>query len=232
MATTPRLITRYTRQVELTLRNNPAWAAFQVGAARTLDIAYAGTTAMFQIPMDGDFRSPSIRSRRLGINGESRRGLSTCLYDPQDYWVAAGDLPPDTHQSYVRVSGVDDAGNVLSEGPILIVPPPGFFCTPRPRLSIAGTAPSLITPADFTPPVGALHIVLPRFADYVDIYNKEASGGTDMYFSFGQGTPGLVIPPVTKRNPWDAAFNEIYIWGDGGTVEFDMGFAIVNGEMA
>ena len=68
--------------------------------------------------------------------------------------------------------------------------------------------------------------------DYVDIFNKEAAGGTDLYVAFGIGSPGIVIPPETERNLWDAAFKEIFIWGDGGTVAFDMYYAIVTGEMA
>lgn len=230
MSSIPRMITRYDRQVELTLPHNKGIGWFQVGAANTLDTAFAGTTAMFTLPSGGTFRSPGITTRRLGRTQNNNRGLSWMLYDPEDYWVPAGTLPHDNGLSFLRVSEVAHNGVVTPEGPILIVPAPGFFVTPRPHLSVVGTAPMLANTADFTPPTGAMHFILPRFADYVDIYNKDAAN--PLFVSFGETSPGLIVPVSTDRSLWDATLVEVYVWATGGTAAFDMHFAIVNGEMA
>jgi hypothetical protein len=231
MSTTPNLTLRYNRQVELVLPHRHDLKAFEVGAADTLNVAFAGTTSMFQVPSGGTFRSPGIRKKRLGRTQYHNRRLTRATYDPQDYWTAGGALPTDKQQSYVRVAEVAPDGTVQAEGPILLVPAGGWLNTPRPHLSIAGTAPSLTTPADFTPPAGSMHVVLPQFADYVDIFNKNGAGGDALYVAFGSGQPGIIVPANTERNIWDATSKEVYIWGDGGTADFDMVFAIVNGEM-
>jgi len=229
MATTAQLMLRYARQVELVLPHRRDLLSFQVGAADTLNTAYAGTTAMFRIRSGQTFRSPGIRDRRLGRTQYCNRGLSRATYDPEDYWVAGGTLPHDAVQSYVRVSEVALDGTVRPEGPILVVPPPGTFSTPRPQLSLVGTAPGLVTPPTFLPPPGAVHVVFPQFVDYVNIFNKEPPGGSNMYVAFEEGSPGHAIFPASERNPWDAAFKELFIWGDGADVEFDAYLALVNG---
>jgi hypothetical protein len=231
MSTTPSLTLRYNRQVELVFPHRRDLKAFRVGAADNLASAFAGTASMFQVRSGGTYRSPGIKTRRLGRTQYNNRELTRAVYDPQDFWFTGGDLPTDAQQSYVRVSEVLLDGTVMAEGPIYIVPKGGWQSTPRPKIAISATAPSLTTPTDFVPPDGALHVVLPQFADYADVFNKEAAGGDNLYVAFGVGEPGIIIPPATSRNIFDAAFKELYIWGDGAAVAFDTLFAIVNGEM-
>jgi hypothetical protein len=228
--TTPNLTLRASRQVELTMPHRRDLLAFQVGAANTLDVAFAGTTAMFQVKSGQTFRSPGIRARRLGRTQYENRGLTRVVYDPQDYWVAAGALPTDAAQGYIRVAGVSPDGTVRPEGPIYIVPPPGFYSNPRPSLAIVGTAPSVTVPATLVPPPEAMAIVLPQFADNVRIQNLDVA--VPLLVGVGPGQPMISIAPETSETLYDAVVNQMWFAGDGATVAFDARFAIVNGEMA
>jgi len=231
MSTVPRLISHYGRQVELTIKSKPTVEYYQIGAANTLDTAWAGTTAMFRVPRDGTFRSPYIRQKRWGRTQNNNRGLTWMLYDPEDYWsLAPAAMPHDSDIAYLRVAEVSPVGVVGPEGPVLVLPPAGFFSTPRPRLVVVGTAPVAAAAPNLLPPPGSMRFILPRFADYVDIRNQDVAN--PMYVSYGTGLPEVEIPPSDSRAHFDAAFEEIYVRSTGGPVAFDMHFAIVNGEMA
>lgn len=232
MSTVPRMTERSHRLVELVLTSRPGVAKFQVGAANTLDTAFVGTTPMFTFPADGTFRSPSVRKRRLGHTQYNNRGLARAHYDPEDYWTAGSTLPHDAHIGFVRVAEVAPDGTVGAEGPIYIVTPAHFFTTPRPLLTIQGTAPDVAASGIGIPPQGAMHFYTPRFFDYCGITNKEPVGGNSLFISFGEGLPEIEIPPATTRDIYDAADNEVFVRGGGGPVAFDAVFAVVNGEMA
>ena len=229
MPTTPRLTQRYERQVELVFRDQADVAAYQVQAANTLDLAFAGATSMFTLARGATLRSPTIQRRRLGLSEPQNRGLSRAFYDPEDYWAPAGQLPHDAAASYLNVRERSAAGVLRPAGPILIVPPPGFFVTTRPSLTIAGTAPNVAASATGNPPDGALRFVLPRFADSTTIANR---GGATLFVSFNPGLPEFQVASMTTAILPDAAVSEVFVRGSGATVAFTMYFAIVNAEMA
>jgi hypothetical protein len=181
---------------------------------------------MFDVLNGGTFRSPGVIQRRWGNIQYHNKDLTRVFYDPEDYWTAGGTLPHDAHLGFLRVSDIAPDGTVGSEGPIFIIPPPNFFSNPRPRLTVVGTAPNVAGRVDLLPPADAMHFVLPRFADYVDIYNR---GANPIYVAFGPGLNEVMVPATTERNLWDAAFTEIFVRGNS---LFDMHFAIVSGEMA
>lgn len=234
MSTTPNLTLRYDRQVELVMPHRRDLSAFQVGAANTLDAAFAGSTAMFQVRSGQTFRSPSVRRAHRGATQYTNRGLTRAAYDPQDYWVAAGALPADTQQAYVRVAEVDLDGNVLGEGPIFVVPRGGWNNTPRPTMTLSGTAPSVTLPADGTAPPTAMHVVLPQFSDNLRIQNLSTTA--PLYIAFGPGEPLIQIGFDTTgyytEVLYDGTFKELFLCGSGGTVAFDICASLVNGEMA
>lgn len=230
MSTVPRLTERHPRLVELVFNDDPAVQWYRVGASNTLTGAFAGTTAMFDVLNPGTFRSPYIRSKRWGLTQYHNRGLSRAIYDPEDYWVAGGTLPHDADQGYLRVSPVDANKVVGAEGPIFVLPPHTFFTTPRPLMTLQGEAPDVAALPTGLPPLGSMHVVLPRFFDYCGITNKDAANS--LWLSFGRGTPEIEIPFGTTKDIYDAADNEIIIRGQGGAVAFDAQFALVNGEMA
>jgi len=229
MPTSPRLTNRYERFVELVFTNKPDVMAYRVGASNTLDAAFAGTTTMFTVAQGATFQSPSIRDRKVGRSIYTNRGLTFAQYDPEDYWVGGGALPHDAAGGYLRVNERNAGGTFRPAGPILIVPPPGFFVTTRPNLTVSGTAPNVAASSTGVPPAGALHFVLPRFADSSTITN---SGAASIYVSFSPGLPEFeVLANQTILLP-DGAVSEVFVRGDGATVPFSVFFAVVNAEMA
>lgn len=229
----PRLISRYDRQVELTLPANRGIRSYELGAANTLDAAFAGTTTLFQVSaLPGSmYRSKGLRKRRVGGSSASFRNLVRAVYDPEEFWPdSPTTLPHDIHQGYLRVAEVDHAGTVLPEGPILVLPAGKFFRSPRPSLSLSGTAPNEAALATLLPPSGAMHVVLPRFSDRVTIRNKDATN--DLFVSFGEGQPENLVPANEENTFFEAAVSEVFLRGEGATVAFDASFAVVNGEMA
>lgn len=229
MATSPRLTYRYDHSVELIVQNEADVAAYRFGAANTLNVAFAGTTAMFTVPRGGSYRSMSLRRKRLGTSIYSLQGITAAMYDPEDFWVPAGTLPHDADGAYVRVEEQNMAGVWRPAGPILIVPPPGFFVTTRPNLVVSGTAPNVAATVTGVPPAGAMNFVLPRYADTATIGNR---GGASLFVSFNAGLPEFEVP--TGETIWmpNSGISTVYIRGDGATVDFNIYFTIINAEMA
>ena len=229
MTTTPRLIERHNNYADLSIRTRAGVVAYRVGAANTLDIAFAGTTAMFTAQAGTSFRSKGIRQAKKGRLLESNRGLTRMVYDPEEYFVVGGALPHDNTVSFLRVEEQNPAGTFLSPGPILVMPPGGFLNNPRPSLTLAGTAPSVTVPATGLPPDDAMHIVLPRFCDNIRIQNLSTTDPLLVSFNVGQ----VLISVATESSEifYDAAFNDLILCGDGAAVAFDARCAIVNGEM-
>lgn len=228
MATIPRLTLRYSRLVELVFLDKTTVSKFQVDGANTLDLAFAGATAMFQVPSPGTYLSPGVRKRRTGHTQYSNRGLARAMYDPEDFWVAGSTIPHDTDTAFLRVREVTPAGVVLPEGPIYIVPPPAFFTTPRPSLSFSGTAPSVAAAPNLMPPIGSMNVVLPRFSDNLRIRNK---GGGTLFIASDWGMPEVSIPTGETETFYDGTISQLFLRGSAA-VQFDVRAALVNGEMA
>jgi len=229
--TSAQLIERHSGVVDLAVTSRPGIQSYTFGAAVSLDAAFAGTTAMFTVLRDRTFRSPILQRNRINLVGESNRGLTRVTYDPRDY--AAVTIPGDTDISFVRVTETDNAGTVLPEGPILVVPPPAFFLAGRAQLNLNGTAPSVAGLANNLPPDGAMWVDLPKFANEVVVYND--SGATDLYVSFGIGRQEILVPFAAGAN--SVAFREtgatmISFRGDGGAVVFRAMISEVNGLLA
>jgi hypothetical protein len=229
MTTTPRLIERHHNYADLSIRTRAGVTAYRVGAANTLDTAFAGTTAMFTANAGTSFRSKGIRQAKKGRLLESNRGLTRMVFDPEEYFVIGGALPHDNKVSFVRVEEQNPAGTFLSLGPILVMPPGGFFSSPRPSLVVKGTAPNVAVTADLTPPAGALVFVLPKFSDHVTIVNEDV---VTLFVSFDASQPEIPVAMGATLALFDGTYTTVYVRGDGATAAFSMYFAIVNGEMA
>jgi hypothetical protein len=226
MPTIPRLLERHSHQVVMTIRSKADVRRYRIGAANTLDVAFAGTTPMFDVYRDRMFRSPSIRQRRIGFTQESYRGLTKVHYDPQDY--QGGVVPGDAAVSFVRVIEEDNAGTLRPEGPILVVPPSSFMNTMRPSMTMSGTAPNVAATTTGLPPAGAMHVVIPRYADNVRIRNL---GAASLLISFDPGQPEVELPTGESQIFYDGTLSELFIRGDGAAVAFDAYFALVNGTL-
>lgn len=230
MSVAPRLVRRSPGMVDLAIQNRPGVSRYDIAGAVTLNQAYAGTTAMFSVPQGQFYSSKRIIKAQLFKLAEPNKGLTRALYDPGDF--ASATLPGDPDIGFIRVTEVDLGGNSLPEGPIFVVPPPDFFETGRRNLVLVGSAPDLSSRGNNLPPLNGMRVFFPRFADELTVYNEEAIGGDDLYFSLGVGLSEMRVPANSSRTFSEAGANEIIIRGNGGVVSFSLSAAIVNGIQA
>jgi hypothetical protein len=230
MSTVPRLTTHSPGFVELVMRNSADVSAYRLRAANTLDLAFTTSTEMVTVARGTTYKSRTLRQKRLGTSIYTNRGLTFVQYDPEDFWVGGGNLPHDADTAYLVVEEQNAAGVFRPEGPILVIPPPGFFTTTRPALIVAGSAPNVAASPTGIPPAGALHFVLPRFADSTTVTNSDAA--TSLYISFGENSAEMEILYGQSVLLPDGAVSDVFIRGGGAAVTFSIFFAIVNAEMA
>lgn len=230
MSVVPRLVRRYPGIVDLAIINKTGISRYDVKGALSLDIAYAGTTAMFSVPQGGTYSSRRITRSQINHTQESNKGLTRAMYNMADF--ASANLPGDSDICFIRVTEVDAGGTSLPQGPILVIPTPDFYETGRRNLVLAGTAPQLDSRGNNLPPATAMRIAFPKFADEITVYNEEDAPGNALYFSFGLGLPEMKVPAGESRNFSEAGANEILIRGQGGTAAFSLSAAIVNGIQA
>jgi hypothetical protein len=120
----------------------------------------------------------------------------------------------------------------LTDGPIFVIPPPDFFETGRRTLVLTGSAPDLASRGNNLPPENATRVYLPKFAEELRVYNENAAGGDDLYFSLGIGLVEMRVPADTSRSYAESGANEILIRGSGSAVPFTISAGIVNGIQA
>jgi len=208
----------------MTIHSKADVRLYRFKASNTLDAAFAGATAMFDARRGADFKSITIRRRRIGFVQQSRRGLTHIHYDPQDY--QGGAVPPDAHISFVRVAEVDNAGVARPDGPILIVPTPTLMSMPRPPITLSGTAPAVAALPTLLPPPGSMHFVFPRYTNNVKVTN---TSGVSILLSFDAGQPEVELLTGETHTFYDITTSEVFIRGDGAPATFTMVAALVNG---
>ena len=227
MTTSAHLIERNTGIVELMIRNRPGIRSFVLGAARTLDLAYAGTTTFLTITQGGSYRSVTLRQKNINRVEETLRGMTRVSYDPGDF--ASATIPGDPDVGFVRVSEVDSSGATLAEGPILVIPPPGFLGSGRSNLLLTGTAPDVASRGNNLPPTDAMWIDFARFTDNIHIFNDNAGGGDSLFVAFGFGSQEIEIPAATDVEFKDVGASEVLLRGESGTAAFRLAAVLVNG---
>lgn len=230
MTTIPRLLDRLPNRVEMAIRDpGPDVSAFVFGIADTLDNAFSAPNAVFTVPRNGWYRSTSIIRRKWGVTDGSERGLTRVFFDVEDFWQAGGTYPHDPNQFYVTIAEVNAAGVQRPFGPIISVPPPMFYDTPRPTMSLVGTAPNVAGIPTGLPPVGAMAVALPRYSTNIRVKNAEPTGGNTLYFSFDDGQPEISMAPGESDIFYDSSVSDIIVRGAGGTAAFEIRCALING---
>lgn len=220
------LIERKPGIINLAVRSAPGDKSYAFGSAVSLDAAYGGTTAMFEVPANGSFSSKTLAKSRVNAVYENNRGLTRVQYNPVDY--ASASIPGDTQITFVRVKARDAGGTLLAEGPILVVPPGDFFWANRRSLVLNGTAPNVAAGTNNLPPQNAMRFVLPQFADHVRVLN---TGANTLYVSFDQGLQEAAVAPVVggvvqSVDFWQAGSVELFVRGN---TTFTVIAAITNG---
>ena len=230
MPTIPRVIQRFANQTEFLIQDpGPDVSAYSFYAANTLNNAFSAANLLFSVPRLGNYRSASIQRQKLGLTGESLRGLTRAYIDIEDFWQSGGTYPHDSDQSYFRVAEVNAAGSLRPQGPIMVVPPPSFYDTPRPAMTVVGTAPNIASLTTGLPPVGALHFTVPRFSDNIRVRNTSLS---NLYLAFDAGQPEMLLPAGQSEVFYDASVSDVFVHGVGATPSFEFRFALVNGVKA
>ena len=229
MPVVPRLVRRATGIMDLAIRNRPGVIGYRLSAANDLDTAFSVPTNFLTVRSGDVFSSPTVQRNRAYRNDGSNRGLTRLWLDINDY--ASATIPGDTDILYLRVAEQTAAG-FLPNGPILVIPPPDFFETGRRNLVIVGTAPDLPSRGNNLPPESALRVYLPKFAEELRVYNENAVGGDDLYFSLGIGLVEMRVPAETNRSYAQSGANEILLRGSGDPVPFSISAGIVNGIQA
>lgn len=229
MPVVPRLVRRATGIMDLAIRNRPGVIGYRLSAANDLDTAFSVPTNFLTVRSGDVFSSPTVQRNRAYRNDGSNRGLTRLWLDINDY--ASATIPGDTDILYLRVAEQTAAG-FLPNGPILVIPPPDFFETGRRNLVIVGTAPDLPSRGNNLPSESALRVYLPKFAEELRVYNENAVGGDDLYFSLGIGLVEMRVPAETNRSYAQSGANEILLRGSGDPVPFSISAGIVNGIQA
>lgn len=223
MATTAHLFERPAGVVELYIRS--VFAAYTISGALTLNAAYAGGTTMFTVRRNGHFFSPTLRRSKKNRVLAPHRGLTRVSYDPDDYVSAT--LPGDGQVGFIRVTDLAPDGSPLAQGPILVVPPPGFFRAGRVNLLLNGTAPNVAGLASSLPPQDAMWVDFPKYVETLVVTNTDS--GNDLFVSLGEGTQEIEIGNGESFTFSCSGTTLMAIRGDGGTATFNISAVLVNG---
>ena len=207
----------------------PDVSAFVFSVTNTIDNAFAAPNTVFTVARNGWYRSASIIKRRWGLTDGVNRGITRVFFDVEDFWQAGGTYPHDPNQFYLRIAEVNAAGVQRPWGPILSVPPPMFYDTPRPTMSLVGTAPNVGGTTTGIPPIGALAVALPRYSTNIRVRNAEPGGGQTLYFSFDDGQPEISMAPGESDIFYDSTVTDVILRGGGGTAAFEIRCALING---
>ena len=220
----PRLVERHPGIVDLAIRNRDGIFGYRVKGAVDLNTAYSGGSSMITVSRSQTFISRTLRQKKIGVVPESNRGLTRITYDPADF--ASATIPGDSDIAFLTVEEEVGGGTFLAEGPVLVVPPPGFFSAGRRNLILNGSAPDVAALANNLPPQTAMRIVFPRYVDTLVIY---ADGTNAIRVSFGQGLQEISIPAGQSMSFGEVGTDEIYLCGQGGASAFRLISTMVNG---
>jgi len=230
MTVAAQLVERSAGLIDLIVRSQPNVSAYQFAAGETLDAAFAGPTAMFDVPSKTQFVSKTLLLQRRGRIDERTPGLTRATFNLNDF--ASATVPGDSVISFITVAmqpfGVP---GFLPPGPILVVPPPGFFSAGRRILNFVGTAPNVAAGTNNLPPTGSMNFILPKFANHIQIFN---TGANSIFVSFDEGLPEFEIPSAGTNflNFQEAGIQQVFIRASGGTSAFKIAASIVNGIQA
>lgn len=250
----PNVIERFTAYAKLQFRNNPDILGYRVRVANSLDNAYGptngvggvGTTALFEVLRDRVLVTKTIRLRGTGVSGDTTRGLTRAIFDPNEYFGLTPEVPPDSALWYLRtqvstVSTAAAAGSVQAGFPggvfpgtasaadqsdILIMQDPTFFSVPRPALTLYGTAPDVGAVPGLPAPAEAMRFHVPAFADAMVITNH---GGAPLFFAVGADQSLAQVDPGTSFSHASGMKDELVLAADGANPNFSIVVSTVTG---
>ena len=224
----PNLLERSQGLVDLTLRDKADTTKYRILAHRNLDSCRTGaTTILSDITKGSMYRSPTLVRKGLGRTMDNNRGLTRITFDISDFADGGGGTAPtvplENEIIYLRVQEFSRSANAyLNAGPILVIPPTGFFNIRNPLLQIGGVAPnttvSLGTPLSSPGTGDQLHLVFPFYSQTNNIRNLSTTNS--LAYSSGHSMPAMLLPSENDFGLTSAAYSELILAGDGGDVSF------------
>jgi hypothetical protein len=211
---TPNILDRAAGHIVLQFKNDPSILGYRVRTSNSLVNAYGtangltgvGTVALLDVQRDQSFISKTIRQRRTGISGDTTRGQTRAIYDPNDFVGLAATVPPDNQLAFMRMQVRTTASPTFpvaadntNQSVILVVQDPMFLSVPRPSLTLSAVAPTLGSAVAGLPaPTGALVFRVPGYAEAIVIINHEAAAGQPLLFASGLSQPLARIDAATS----------------------------------
>ena len=230
----PNLLERSQGLIDLTLRDNPDTTKYKILVHRNLDSCRtAPTTIITDLAQGSMYRSPTLVRKGLGRTMDSNRGLTRITFDLSDFADGGGGVAPtvplESEMVYLRVQEFSRSANsYLPSGPMLVIPPTGFFNIRNPLLQIGGTAP-LTTSVSLGNPIPApdgatmaeqMHIVFPFYSQTNNIRNLEKGASHHLWYSSGHSMPGVYLHEQSDFGLTSAAYSEIILAGDNKAADF------------
>lgn len=186
-----------------------------------------GTAVLVDVPTGTFLRSRSVALR--GVHAEeSFRERTRIQINLADYYTPGSGIPLNNDMMFLRVQEYSTAaGAYLPEGPIKVIPPPGFFSVRFPSLTLSGKAPGVSALAGSIPPNGAMHLIFPRYVKHVFIFNLNPANS--LMVSYGERMPMMEIAGLTAIDP-EGEFNEVFLASPlaGSAIEFSIQAQVVN----
>lgn len=212
----PSVISRTPGLIDLGIPVEPGVQRYRIRGHQTLDDAYGptngvgglGSISILEADAQSYFRSPAIRKMQPPrVVEESYRNQTRIQFDIMDYQAPANLLPDDKETLFLRMEKFHVAlAGYLAEGPILLIPAPGFFGTRFPSITCAGSAPGVQATAGDILPAGAMHLVFTASVGEITIENLNPA--TSLYVSFGKNMTAMEIAGMFSITH-TGEFNEI-----------------------
>ena len=240
----PDIVQRSPNFIDLQVRDRPEVSATRLWGANNLTDAYgtwsgSGLTGTFGTNFATAEKGTSFVSStwvQTQLVEESRRGMIRYYFNPDDFVVPvalpATPMPSDDTMLFVRLQESHvatggylqvAAGAALNKdnpimGPILVIPPAGWWTVTRPGITLAGTAPTNTNCVVGQPPIfdetmqkaPPMVIELPRPGGFITIKNTAA--GITLWVSAGLGIP-MVGLAAQEQETFEGSIREIVVAG-------------------
>jgi hypothetical protein len=238
----PSVLDRALEFMRLQYINNPSILGYRLRVANSLNNAYGnfngvggvGTFAIIDVNRDGSFISKELKLSKRGLLGETNRGQTRLVFNPNEYFGLDPVVPADGDFWYVRTQVRTVASPTfpvtadnLNQSDILVVRPPGFMVVPRPAMTLYGTAPDLATAAPGLPaPQEALVVHVPNFGDAMVLTNH---GPGVLYYSVGYNYPLIRLDAGQSISHASGMKDELVFCSNGSNPSFSLLLSTVTG---